>query len=101
MLLNRLPVHITGEHELIVGGVKVEDAVPRQTLENGDVLEGDHVSHVPAVPGARDVGLSQFPEPLLLPRPHPHHLNVYHVARLARHQVQVKVLIIWLGDENL
>ena len=95
--LNCLPVHIAGQHQLIVAGVKVEDAVLRQTLEYGDVLEGDHISHVPAVPGLRDVGMPQLLEPLLLPRLHPHHLNVQYIARVTGHQVQVKVLIRWLG----
>ena len=87
MLLNRLPVHITGEHELVVGGVKIEDAVLRQAVEYGQVLEGDHMSHVPAVPGLGDVGLSQLLEPLLLPRLHPHHLHVDHVSGVPCHHV--------------
>ena len=100
MLLN-IPVRIAGQHQLVVGGVKVEDAVPRQTVEDGDVLEGDHVPHVSAVLGLQDVGPPQFLEPLLLPRLHPHHLHVHHVARVAGHQVQVKVLIIGLGHQDL
>ena len=87
MLLNCLPVHITGEHELVVGRVEVEGAVLCQSVEDGDVLEGDHVSHVPAVSCFGDVGLPQLLEALLLAWLYLHHLHVDHVARIARHQV--------------